>query len=123
MFGLIVCFITFGLYTFIEPYDQPHVNLLAQACQCQIFFALLSSIALKFAAAQTSEAGESILDMALVVLTFLPMAFVTVFQVCTTRPLMPCTAPPTSRLTHQWHLTIRRRRRVTSSTTTSAPSY
>ena len=80
IFGLIVCFITFGLYTYFTPYDEPHVNLLAQACQCQIFFALLTSIALKFAAVQTKGQGESLIDIVLVVLTFVPSAVVFLFQ-------------------------------------------
>ena len=80
IFGLIVCFITFGLYTYFSPYKEPHVNLLAQACQCQIFFALLTSIALKFAAAATEGQGESLIDIVLVVLTFVPAAVVLIFQ-------------------------------------------
>ena len=91
MLGLLVCFITFGLYTFFRPYSEPHVNILAQACQCQIFFALLSSIALKFATTATSDALDGyaeahgryteVLDVLLCVLTVLPGAMTMLFTV------------------------------------------
>ena len=80
MFGLIVCFITFGSYTYYLPYAEPKSNFLAQMCQCQIFFALLSSVALRFAAESVGSAGEELLDHVLTALTLLPGIILTVFQ-------------------------------------------
>jgi len=73
LFGLITCFVTFGLYTNIAPYEEPQANVLAQACQVQIFFTLLSSIALKFDAGK-SDASERNMDIMLTILFFLPLS-------------------------------------------------
>jgi len=80
MFGLIVCFITFGIYAYHVPYTESKSNFLAQMCQCQIFFALLSSVALKFAAEAIDSAGARLLDYVLTTLTLLPGVILTVFQ-------------------------------------------
>jgi len=80
MFGLIVCFVTFGAYTYHLPYDESKSNFLAQICQCQIFFALLSSVALRFAATSITSAGTDLLDYVLTTLTLLPGIILTVFQ-------------------------------------------
>ena len=44
--GLIICFITFGMYMMYAPYEDSGDDLLAQVCQLQIFFSMLSSIIL-----------------------------------------------------------------------------
>ena len=43
-FALLVCFLTFGLYTSLSPYSNPDEDRLAQLGQVQIFFVLLSSL-------------------------------------------------------------------------------
>ena len=48
IFGLIICFVTFGAYSFFEPYANREDNHLALMAQAQIFFCMLSSIGLKF---------------------------------------------------------------------------
>ena len=70
-FGLLVCFITFGTYTAVSPFIEDSSNVFAQLCQVQIFFALLSSIALKFSLTETAESRER-LDVLLTGLTFMP---------------------------------------------------
>ena len=47
VFGLIICFITFGMYMMYSPYINSDDDLLSQICQLQIFFSLASSIMLK----------------------------------------------------------------------------
>ena len=48
IFGLVVCFLTFGTHMLCAPYVDNADDRLAQLCQVQIFFALLSSLALKY---------------------------------------------------------------------------
>jgi len=47
IFGLVICFLTFGAHMVYAPYMDHNDDRLAQLCQAQIFFALLSSVALK----------------------------------------------------------------------------
>ena len=72
IFGLLVCFITFGMYTAVKPYEEARANVLAQICQVQIFFALVSAIALSFDEADKDASSRS-LDVMLTVLTFMPL--------------------------------------------------
>ena len=48
IFGLVICFLTFGAHMVYAPYVEHNDDRLAQLCQAQIFFALLSAIALKY---------------------------------------------------------------------------
>ena len=73
IFGLLVCFVTFGMYTAIKPYEEARANVLAQICQVQIFFALVSAIALSFDQSD-KDASTRTLDIMLTVLTFMPLA-------------------------------------------------
>ena len=73
LFGLMICFATFGAYTKVAPYSEPRANVLAQACQVQIFFTLLSSIALKYDAGRTDQ-SERNMDLMLTILFFLPLS-------------------------------------------------
>jgi Arc/MetJ family transcription regulator len=73
IFGLMVCFLTFGAYTAWAPFAEERANVLAQACQVQIFFALLSAIALSFDVGKTEGSTQSI-DLLLTVLTFVPLS-------------------------------------------------
>ena len=67
-----VCFITFGFYTSISPFQDDTPNIFAQLCQVQIFFALLSSIALKFSTTMTPSTLNN-MDVLLTILTFIPI--------------------------------------------------
>ena len=58
IFGLVVCFLTFGVNVFYAPYIEDGDDHLAQLCQVQIFFALLSSITLKFDEEHTSRRNQ-----------------------------------------------------------------
>jgi hypothetical protein len=71
--GLIVCFVTFGMYSNVRPYEEARANVLASACQVQIFFALLSAIALSFDA-QKNEVSMRNMDVLLTFLTFVPLS-------------------------------------------------
>jgi len=47
-YGIMVCFLTYGALMLWAPYDKPEDDRLAQACQVQIFFALLADIILSY---------------------------------------------------------------------------
>ena len=71
IFGLLVCFITFGAYSTFEPYQEKKNNQLALLAQGQIFFSLLSSIALKFDSFNvTSNQNMDVLLTILMVMPF-----------------------------------------------------
>ena len=42
--GLLICFITYGLYAGFAPYADPRDDMLATICQVSIFFSLVASI-------------------------------------------------------------------------------
>ena len=42
--GLLICFISFGLYMMFSPYLEDKHDYVSQICQLQIFFALLSGV-------------------------------------------------------------------------------
>jgi len=68
MYGLVVCFMCFGAYVHLDPFEDRGNDGIARLCQAQIFFSLLSSVALVF-----SSAGAS-LDVLLVLLWCLPVS-------------------------------------------------
>jgi hypothetical protein len=70
LFGLMVCFVCFGAYVHFDPFEDKGNDTVARLCQVQIFFSLLSSVALSFS--DDESAGSSI-DMLLVLLWFLPV--------------------------------------------------
>ena len=72
IFGLIVCFLTFGTLMVYAPYVEEADDRLAQLCQVQIFFALLSSIAFKYDTGTMSNAVN--MDILLTTLTIIPCA-------------------------------------------------
>ena len=71
IFGLLVCFLTFGVHIKYNPYIADADDRLAQLCQAQIFVALLASVALKYDAATIDNPNG--MDATLCVLTSLPM--------------------------------------------------
>ena len=76
-YGLLVCFLSFGAFTLLQPYASDSDDRLAQLCQVQVFFALVASIILNWQDDQESEGIErnSGLDAILCVFTFVPITF------------------------------------------------
>lgn len=79
-FGLVICFISFGAYNAFTPYKERNDDRLAQLCQVQIFFALVSSIILRYTEDAT-ERTTSNLDILLCTFTFLPLIVAFVMHV------------------------------------------
>ena len=73
-YGLIVCFISFGAFALLRPYASDMDDQLAQLCQMQIFFSLVSSIILKYDRAREGGGSQN-LDYLLCTLTFIPLMF------------------------------------------------
>jgi uncharacterized membrane protein YgcG len=71
VFGLVVCFLTFGVHMVYHPYIERADDRLAQLCQVQIFFSLLSSIVLKYDENTIRDATN--IDVLLGALTLLPI--------------------------------------------------
>ena len=69
VFGLMVSFLSFGLYAATRPFKQASTNTLAIATQVTIFFALLSSAVLKYD--PQTLADSSNIDVVLSLLTVL----------------------------------------------------
>jgi len=84
IFGLVVCFVTFAAYIYYAPYVSGDDNRLAQLCQVQIFFSLLSAIALKYDD-ETIEDPTNF-DMLLSALTFAPIVLTVLLET----PLNKC---------------------------------
>ena len=82
VWGLVVCFVAFGLYVHFDPYEERGDNAVAALCQVQIFFSLLASVAL------TSDSGAAGTEMGvlLVVLYFFPVGLAVFLE----SPLLPC---------------------------------
>jgi hypothetical protein len=72
-YGLIVCFICFGVYTAWSPFVDPNEDRLAQLAQTTIFMVLVSAIVLRANAADPDPATEGAMDIILLVLTIGPM--------------------------------------------------
>jgi len=73
MFGLCMCFLAFGTHMFFGPYQEDNDDRLAQLCQVQIFFALLSSLALKYDLATLGDGHATTMDIMLVAITLCPI--------------------------------------------------
>ena len=82
VWGLVVCFVAFGLYVHFDPYEERGDNAVAALCQVQIFFSLLASVAL------TSDSGAvgTNMDVLLVVLYFFPVGLAIFLE----SPMLPC---------------------------------
>ena len=84
VFGLLICFISFGAYMLLSPYVEPSDDRLAQLCQMQIFFSLVSSLLLRFNAILANDEDATPirnLDVLLSVFTFVPLGFAVVVHV------------------------------------------
>jgi len=69
--GLLVCFITSAGYSMLEPYAKRNDNWLAAIAQLQIFFTLLSAIALSFSPAEYGNSAGA-MDMLLSFMLVVP---------------------------------------------------
>ena len=65
--GLLVCFISFGMYASYEPYVEKSDDQLSKVCQVSLFFSLVSSIALKVESDSSTEALGVVLVFTLMV--------------------------------------------------------
>ena len=65
--GLLVCFISYGMYASYEPYIKASDDWLAKVCQVSLFFSLVSSIALKVESDSSTEALSVLLLFTLAV--------------------------------------------------------
>ena len=79
VFGLLVCFFSFGAYMHLEPYADQKDDTLSQLCQAQTFFALVSAIILQ-SVPPDSPANRNI-GALLVLLTALPIAFAVLIEI------------------------------------------
>ena len=77
LFGLMVCFLAFGAYVHFDPFEDRGNDAVARLCQVQIFFSLLSSVALSFG---EDENAGSYIDVLLVMLWFLPVTLAVVLE-------------------------------------------
>ena len=77
LFGLMVCFMCFGAYVHFDPFEDRGNDAVARLCQVQIFFSLLSSVALSFS---DDENAGSYIDTLLVMLWFLPVTLAVVLE-------------------------------------------
>ena len=71
-FGLLISFSSFGAYMLLAPYAKEQDDKLAQLCQAQTFFALVSSIILQSAPPESTTNRN--MGVLLVILTALPIA-------------------------------------------------
>ena len=90
-FGLLTCFISFGLFMYLQPFAEESDDALAQLCQGQTFVALASSMMLS-ADLDKNGPGSRNLDFVLCLLTFLPLVFGTIAAI----------VDPKLRLPRQW---------------------
>jgi len=69
--GLLICFISFGLYMMFSPYLEDKHDYVSQICQLQIFFALLSGVVFN---AGPSESEADLFGLILMCLQAVPIA-------------------------------------------------
>jgi len=74
--GLLVCFISYGMYASYKPYVKGSDGWLSKVCQVSLFFSLVSSIALKMEPGSSTEA----LGVLLVVTLMVPPAAALLFE-------------------------------------------
>ena len=68
--GLLVCFISFGMYASYEPYVEKSDDQLSKVCQVSLFFSLVSSIALKM---EPDGSADTLAGLLLFMLAMPPM--------------------------------------------------
>ena len=65
--GLLVCFISYGMYASYQPYVEHSDDWLSKVCQVSLFFSLVSSIALKMEPDSSADALGMLLLITLAV--------------------------------------------------------
>ena len=75
IFALIVTFVISCIYAYVQPYVDSSTNTLALLCQAQIFFVLLTIIAIR-----TRDGDSAAIDILLVILTWAPLALTVVMS-------------------------------------------
>jgi hypothetical protein len=78
IFGLLICFLTAMLYSNLRPYARDGDTALALVAQANIFFNLLSSVALSYG--NSSAEVERNMDVLLVVLMIVPFAMAIILE-------------------------------------------
>merc|ERR1711935_785743 len=73
--GLLVCFVSYGMYASYKPYTKGSDGWLSKVCQVSLFFSLVSSIALKMEPDNSTEALEGLLVFMLMVPPVLAFLF------------------------------------------------
>ena len=90
VYGLLVCFLTFGMYVFLQPFKRRGDNEFGQICQMEIFIALLLSLVIKYRNVTDTE-SIGVLDGVLTTLLCIPIvscfAFELMLNFCSTSPL------------------------------------
>jgi len=79
IFGLLICFTTFGCFTWFSPFKEHSDNHVAILCQVQVFFALLVSAGFKYSDDIRAEATN--MDVLLLLLTGAPLVVAVVLEV------------------------------------------
>ena len=77
-YGLLVCFVTFGIYSTLAPYVSDSDDRLSQLCQAQIFVVLLSAIVMRF---DSTDSTERNMDVLLSVMLFGPIVFASLAEI------------------------------------------
>eukprot|EP00964_Phaeocystis_antarctica_P046102 scaffold26581_cov60-Phaeocystis_antarctica.AAC.6 len=68
--GLLVCFMSYGMYASYEPYVEKSDDQLSKVCQVSLFFSLVSSIALKM---EPDDSADTLAGLLLFMLALPPM--------------------------------------------------
>ena len=128
IFGIIVCFGTFGVYMLLNPYVSVGEDRLAQLCQTQIFLVLVLSLSLRQSQEDKSEAEEHNIDVALTVLIIAPIVMSVLLDFVVAKLLVSARMPlPPTRSTPPTDSQSRRsqpspRKTLTLATRRSQPS-
>ena len=72
--GLVICFITFGMYTGLRPFIKPKDDMLAQVAQIAIFFALLAGLMIQ------TNADSPAIDVILMLMLIVPPTLALIFN-------------------------------------------
>ena len=78
LFGLIICFLSYGVYSALRPYSRAEDNDYANLAQALIFFSVLSAITLS--TAFPGDTTTKAMDVALTALFFTPLLFEILIQ-------------------------------------------
>ena len=99
MFGLLVTFISFGMYAKFAPFIHDSDDRLQQVCQISLFFALASGIVLKMEVDSSYEVLTHLLTVMLCVPPVLAFFFESDFDFSGLKELMQCFRLNSARVT------------------------